>query len=64
MSSKMLFKKLGFVNPVPIVQFLDYDFSILSFVVLLAPQILFLQLLFIFCSIFLIIETIKSAQSH
>ena len=63
MSSKMLFKKLGFVNPVPIVQFLDYDFSILSFVVLLA-QILFLQLLFIFCSIFLIIETIKSAQSH
>ena len=59
----MLFKKLGFVNPVPIVQFLDYDFSILSFVVLLA-QILFLQLLFIFCGIFFIIETIKSAQSH
>ena len=64
MSSKMLFKKLGFVNPVPIVQFLDYEFNILSFVVLLATQILFLQLLFIFCSIFLIIETIKSAQSH
>ena len=64
MSSKMLFKKLGFVNPVPIVQFLDYEFNILSFVVLLAPQILFLQLLFIFCGIFLIIETIKSAQSH
>ena len=52
MSSKMLFKKLGFVNPVPIVQFLDYEFSILSFVVLLAPQILFLQLLFIFAVFF------------
>ena len=64
MSSKMLFKKLAFVNPVPIVQFFDYEFNILSFVVLLAPQILFLQLLFIFCSILLIIETIKSAQSH
>ena len=48
MSSKMLFKKLGFVNPVPIVQFLDYELNILSFVVLLASQILFLQLLFIF----------------